>query len=226
MSDSTVPAGSTPPSQTPPAQIPPGWYDDGTGAGRMRWWSGAEWTEHVAAPAAGAAPARPALPADRPVYSAWIWLVVLLPLLSYVSFLFWQPNFDYLSSNDAVSDPLRYQSELYASIYTPGYFVILFTGWVIYGLMVVFAWRDVVWLRKQGVVRPFHWAWTFLLSWVYVIGRSVIVYRVAAPRGRAPIWVLIAVIVVSFVVSIAWTVSITSGMLSHLPGYSSGVYDS
>ena len=27
---------------------PPGWYDDGHGA--MRWWDGARWTEHVAAP--------------------------------------------------------------------------------------------------------------------------------------------------------------------------------
>lgn len=33
---------------------PPGWYDDGHGA--LRWWDGARWTEHVAAPdsAAGA----------------------------------------------------------------------------------------------------------------------------------------------------------------------------
>lgn len=27
---------------------PPGWYDDGHGA--LRWWDGAQWTEHVAAP--------------------------------------------------------------------------------------------------------------------------------------------------------------------------------
>jgi len=216
MSDTTAAAAS-------PAQIPPGWYDDGTGTGHMRWWSGAEWTEHVAAPVAAtyaAAPVRPVLPAGTPIYSVWIWLVVLLPLVSYVSFLFWQPSFDYLGSNDALSNPARFQAE-YQSLLTPGYFVSLFLGWVIYGLGVVFAWRDVVWLRKQGVVRPFHWAWTFLLSWVYIIGRSVIVYRVAAPRGRAPIWVLIGVVVVSFVVAIAWTVSIMSGMFSHLTDYSS-----
>jgi Protein of unknown function (DUF2510) len=30
------------------ATKPPGWYDDGRGA--LRWWDGAQWTEHVQAP--------------------------------------------------------------------------------------------------------------------------------------------------------------------------------
>ncbi|MBW9111268.1 DUF2510 domain-containing protein [Microbacterium trichothecenolyticum] len=34
---------------------PPGWYDDGHGA--MRWWDGAQWTEHVAQPDAETSPA-------------------------------------------------------------------------------------------------------------------------------------------------------------------------
>jgi hypothetical protein len=29
---------------------PPGWYTDPAEPGRQRWWSGAEWTEHVQAP--------------------------------------------------------------------------------------------------------------------------------------------------------------------------------
>ena len=216
MSDSTTPSGST-----RPTNIPPGWYDEGNGSGQMRWWSGADWTEHVAAPVAAAAPVRPALAADRPIYSVWIWLVVLLPLLSYISFLFYRPDFSYLSSTDYLNDPMAFQAHYMAEVFSPAYVVILLTGWLSYGLMVVFAWRDVVWLRKQGVVRPFHWAWTFLNSWVYIIGRSVIVYGVARPRGRAPIWVLIAVAVVGFTVSIVWTVSIMGGMLSHVPDYSS-----
>ena len=196
-------------SETPAAAAPPGWYDDGTGSGRMRWWSGTEWTEHIAAPYSMAPTARPAIPADRPIYNPFIWLIVFLPLVSVALIFAYQPDFSAFSSRAAVTNPL--------SIYTPTYFLALFAGWVIYGLSAVFAWRDVVWLRTQGVERPFPWPWIFLYSPVYVIGRSVIVHRVAAPRGRAPIWAFIAVIVVSFIVAIAWTVSLMSGVLAHLP---------
>jgi hypothetical protein len=205
------------------AAIPPGWYDDGTGSGLRRWWSGAGWTEHVESPyATGAAP-RPTLPADRPIYSVWVWLIVLLPLLSYASFLLWQPNFDYLNAlnyQPSTSDVASMYSSMLSSILTPGYFAIILLTWVIYGVTVVFAWRDVVWLRTQGVVRPFSWPWVFLGGLVYVIGRSVIVYRVAKPRGRAPIWVLIAVIAFGFVVSLVWSALLMSSMFSNLPGFS------
>ena len=207
-------------SETTPAAaaVPPGWYDDGTGSGQQRWWSGVEWTEHVATPTVIV---RPLLPADRPVYSVCIWLIVLLPLLSLGSFFLWQPNFDYLSSPAGTPE---YESRYLSSMFTPGYFVILGLSFVSYGLTALFAWRDSIWLRAQGVVRPFSWPWVFIPSYgglVYVIGRSVIVRRVAAPRGLAPIWVLIAVVVLGFVVAIVWMVSLMSGMLSHLPDYSS-----
>jgi uncharacterized protein DUF2510 len=207
-------------SETTPAAapVPPGWYDDGTGSGQQRWWSGVEWTEHVASPVMIA---RPLLPADRPVYSVWIWLIVLLPLLSTGSFFLWQPNFDYLSDPGILDHPARLQAEQFASMFTPGYFTILFGGWILYGLSAVFAWRDAVWLRAQGVVRPFAWPWVFLSSAVYVIGRSVIVRRVAAPRGLAPIWVLIGVVVLGFAVGTIWTISLMSGVLSHIPDFSS-----
>jgi len=164
--------------------------------------------------------ARPLLPADRPVYSVWIWLIVLLPLLSLASFFLWQPNFDELSSPSSLSSP-SYESHYLASLFSPGYFVILFGGWILYGLTAVFAWRDAVWLRAQGVVRPFAWPWVFLYSPAYVIGRSVIVRRVAGPRGLAPIWALIAVFAVALVVSIIWTIGLMSGVLSRIPDYSS-----
>lgn len=208
------------------APIPPGWYDDGTGSGLKRWWSGVEWTEHVTSPYSTATPPRPSLPADRLVYSVWIWLVVLLPVLSYVSFFFWQPSFDYVNQISSPGSVGSVYSSMFSSILTPGYFVIAFGSWILYGLTVVFAWRDVVWLRAQGVVRPFHWAWAFLYGIVYIIGRSVIVYRVAAPRGRAPIWVYIAVTVVGFIVVMIWTVTLMSGVISQIPRLPDSAYNS
>jgi len=208
-------------SETTPAAatVPPGWYDDGTGSGQQRWWSGVEWTEHVATPTVIA---RPLLPADRPVYSVWIWLIVLLPLLTFGSFFLWQPNFGYASQLSSPGSVGSMYSAMFSSILTPGYFVILGLSFVSYGLTALFAWRDAIWLRAQGVVRPFSWPWVFIPSYgglVYVIGRSVIVYRVAKPRGRAPIWVLIAVFVLGFLVSFVWMAMITSNMVSNLPVY-------
>jgi len=188
----------------------------------MRWWSGAEWTEHLVAPYAVAQPGRPLLPADRPVYNVWIWLIVLLPLLTFGAFFLWQPNFDYVSQFSSPGSVGSVYSSMFSSILTPGYFAIVGLSVVIYGLTALFAWRDVVWLRAQGVVRPFSWPWVFIPSYgglVYVIGRSVIVYRVARPRGRAPIWVFIGVIVLGFVISLIWMTMIMASMMSNLPIY-------
>ncbi|HEY4225733.1 MAG TPA: DUF2510 domain-containing protein [Pseudolysinimonas sp.] len=209
-------------SDAPAAAIPPGWYADTTVPGQLRWWNGTEWTEHVSAPYSTAPQARQTLPPGRPIYSVFIWLIVLLPLAS-IGFLFaWQPDFSSLSSLS--TDPTAAATAPLTSLFTPGYFLIVLGGLVIYGLNAVFAWRDVVWLRKQGVERPFAWPWIFLYSPVYVIGRSVIVRRVAAPRGLAPIWVYIAVIVVGFIASIAWTALLLSQIATELPTLDPGQY--
>ena len=211
-------------SQTPAAApIPPGWYDDGTGSGTQRWWSGVEWTEHVASPYATVVP-RPQLPADRPVYSVWIWLIVLLPLLVYVSFFFWRPDFSFLSNISTSDGSVPYVSPF--SLLGPGYFLIIGLSWIVYALTAVFAWRDSVWLRAQGVVRPFAWPWIFLNSWVYIIGRAIIVRRVAAPRGLAPIWVTIAVFVVGMIITIVWTFSFMAGFISEMPRLPDSAYTS
>jgi hypothetical protein len=201
------------------APVPPGWYADTTVPGQMRWWSGVEWTEHVSAPYAAARPARPALPPDRPVYNVFIWLIVLLPLVSAGLLFAWQPTFTFPSIDS--SDGAAGVFSMYSSIFTVGYVLIAVGGLVIYGLSALFAYRDSVWLRKQGVERPFAWPWVFLYSPVYVIGRSVIVRRVAAPRGLVPIWVFIGVYVVSFLVSMVWTLVFMANLYSQLPSYGS-----
>jgi hypothetical protein len=47
------------------------------------------------------------------------------------------------------------------------------------------------------VPKPFHFAWVFLSSGVYPIGRSVVVRR-RTGAGIAPMWVTIGVLVLGF----------------------------
>lgn len=181
----------------------PGWYADPTGLAGVRWWDGAQWSSYTAPmPASGTATgagARPPLPEGAPIYTPFIWLIVLLPLLSSVAIWFYQPVLPRLTADGrpATADP--------AATFTPGYFV--FTGFslVIYALSVVFAYLDHRALLRIGLVRPFSWAWEFLSPLVYVIGRSVVVRSVARPRGLLPVWILIAVTVVNLVVSGIWS---------------------
>jgi type VI protein secretion system component VasF len=52
---------------------------------------------------------------------------------------------------------------------------------------------------------------------VYVIGRSVIVRRVAPGRGLVPIWVSVGVFVVGLVVALVWTSLLVSDMVHMVP---------
>lgn len=199
-------------TDTPAAAIPAGWYPDAATPGVLRWWDGAAWTAHTAA--AGGSRERPLLPADRPIYSPFIWVIALLPLASFFALAAWTPDVSSIGAGVYGAGQLNV-----LSMYTPGYFVILGLGWVVYGLAVFFSFRDWLWLKRQGVVRPFHWAWAFLGGIVYVIGRSVIVRRVATPRGLAPIWVSLGVIVAGVVITISWGVALTVNIVDQLrPG--------
>jgi hypothetical protein len=211
---------------------PPGWYPDPAGTGRFRWWDGSAWTDQFSTPqvpgpygasASGAyggvpygavpyAPQRPLLRTGTPVYNPLIWIITLLPLLTMLILLFWNPNFRviYLGNEQTPTvDP--------ASIFTPVYFLLVFSGFVTYAATVLLAYFDSERLKRDGVVRPFHWAWSFLSGVVYVIGRSVIVAKVAPGRGLAPIWVLIGVFFLSFVVTTVKMSALMSSMMDSIP---------
>ena len=199
------------PAQEP---VPAGWYDDPGGQAALRWWDGSAWSDHTAARPvgiAGTAPDRPSVDPATPIYGPFIWLMVLLPLLAIGTLFLYQPqvHYSYAGGSDI---PI-----MTGTVFTPGYVVMLLADLVLYGVIALLAYLDHRRLLAVGVVRPFSWPWAFLNGGVYVIGRSVIVHRVARPRGLTPIWVLIAVYVVSVIVAIVWTVMFTSQMISQIP---------
>ncbi|WP_349897300.1 DUF2510 domain-containing protein [Parafrigoribacterium soli] len=174
-----------------------GWYDDPAGSGQKRWWDGTQWTENLHDPALEVygAQATPVVSAGTPVYNAFIWLIVLLPLLSIAGLV----TFDL---SDYLSHMVQSSSSSAAMMFSPAYLTLVLSGWLIYLVTVLLAYFDAKRLGRDGFVRPFHWAWAFLGSTVYIIGRSVVVKR-RSGRGLLPIWIMIAVFVLSVSISIA-----------------------
>lgn len=161
-------------------------------------------------PLLGAPAERPKLDSRTPVLNPYIWGVVLLPLLSVIFLLAWNPELRFRTvGSRQVLDP--------TSMFTPWYVAIVVSSFVLYGVSVLLAYLDWQKLSHDGVVRPFHWAWCFLSPAVYVIGRSVIVQGVAAGRGLAPVWALIGTFVVSMVVAMVKTSAIISQVMSSIP---------
>jgi hypothetical protein len=191
---------------------PEGWYPDPSGGPGTRWWDGRQWTQHVSDPAlqvyASNEPRR--VDPSTPLYTPWIWLIVLLPLVSLVGLMFWDMD-AYMRSSMSSTDP-------FAQYTDPGYVLLQASSWLLYALSVLFAFLDRRVLLRRGFDRPFHWAWTFLGSTVYIIGRSVIVRR-RSGKGLLPIWVTIGVIVISLIVGIAKVASAVSAMMSVMPSF-------
>ena len=172
-----------------------GWYPDPEDATRSRWWDGAQWTDNRSAPyVAATATADLRAPEGTDWKTAWIWLIVLLPLIPMIGLL----TIDWSGLID-VTDPTGLST--IGWLLSPGYLLSSVGGWLVYGLCVWFAYLDWRELGRRGVPRPFHWAWTFLSSAVYGIGRSVVVRR-RTGHGISPMWATIATLVVSFGVAI------------------------
>jgi hypothetical protein len=172
--------------------------------------------ESGAAAATSAEVARPAAPA---VYTPWIWLVALLPIVGQLPLLL----IDYPGLVAAsLADQSAYAASTSASlalIASPGYLLASLSGWLVYLLCVLFAYLDWKALLGRGISRPFHWAWTFLYSPAYVIGRSVVVRR-RTGSGIAPMWVAIVGIVIAVGVAIYIVVITVVTVIQVLVSYS------
>jgi hypothetical protein len=222
--------------------IPAGWYPDPAGSQRERWWDGSGWTEHLqdkpptappAAPApaygtapygaaqnaaapngyapygsapygsayAPAAPVQPDLGPNPRINTPFVWVIVLVPLLSAIAFGF----FDFGGYLRPGSSP--------GMMTDPSYLLVSLLSWVIYGVSVWMAYLDHRALGRIGIVRPFHWAWSFLGGIVYVIGRAVVLKR-RVGTGTLPAWIMGAVFVVSFIVVIVKVAALVSTMVA------------
>ncbi|MET4052355.1 hypothetical protein ABID81_001725 [Frigoribacterium sp. PvP054] len=128
----------------------------------------------------------------------FVWVLVVLPLVQLVGLAFWDIP-DYLERATTFT-PGAYQSP-----FTPGYLAYMGVALLVYALMVVFSWLDHRALVAKGIVKPFPWPWAFLTI-VYVIGRSVVVKR-RTGGGLAPLWLFIAVYLITIVVAFSVFIS-------------------
>jgi hypothetical protein len=200
---------------------PAGWYADPQNPAHGRYWDGSAWTELRHAPGQPF-PAAPPLtaPPGTPWNTIWIWLIIALPVVPILLLLFvpWGSMFAFDPTTD---DPRSAMSSAFGIFLSPFYWASIVLSYVVYGLSVFFAYRDVKELATRGVPKPFHWAFAFIGGLVYTIGRSVVVKR-RTGRGHAPIWAEIAVVllIVGLTVWIEIVIFASMGDLFRtIPGY-------
>ena len=195
--------------------IAPGWYPNPINPAQQRWWDGAQWTDHVSAPAYGSPQAYEQLkaPAGTSWNTGWIWVVVVLPLLSY-STLFLM---DFGSIFDAMLYDPTNPSAMTQAMLTPAFLIAQVLPWVIIAAIVLSSYLDWKELSARGVPKPFHWAFSFL-GIVYPIGRAVVTNR-RGIGGMAVLWAAIVVLVLGFIVSTVWVVMFMNDMMTSMLNY-------
>lgn len=152
------------------------------------------------------------MPEGTSANTIWVWLIVLLPVLSMIAAIGYlvqmqQGMFEVLAvvplDGSSSLDVERFIAAEFNAFLTPWYLVLTLSGWAVYGLSVWFAALDARELAARGFVRPFPWAWTFLSSLVYVIGRHVVIRR-RGGRTLAPLVVTIAIQVAILLAASVW----------------------
>lgn len=157
-------------------------------------------------------PAELKAPEGTKPYTLWIWLIVVLPVVVALPAL----GIDWSSLVDLSDTTGQSTFALYAN---PFYWMLLLGGWVAYGLSAWFAYLDWRELQRRGVPKPFHFAWVFLSSGVYPIGRSVVVRR-RTGSGIAPMWTTIGVMALTFAMGVYIMVASMASIFEQLATYS------
>jgi hypothetical protein len=150
--------------------------------------------------------------------TVWIWLIVLLPILSVLSIF----AIDFRAYFTSVMEDPTSMSAMLGLYTSPAFLLITLGSWVLIAATIVFAFLDWRELKRRGVPAPFHWAFAFLgiagFGIVYPIGRSVVVKK-RTGQGLAPLWATIAVFVISVVVIVVWSVMLMNQVLAMMPAY-------
>lgn len=161
---------------------------------------------------------KPQAPAGTKTGTVWIWLIVLLPLLGLLSIF----TIDFTGYFEGVMQNPGSVSGMLQLYTSPAFLLATVGGWLLIAVTIVFAFLDWRALKRRGVPSPFHWAFAFLgiagFGIVYPIGRSIVVKN-RTGGGLAPLWVTIAVVVVSVVVVIVWTLMLMNQIFAMMPGY-------
>jgi len=150
--------------------------------------------------------------------TVWIWLAIAASTLAvFTVFLIdWRGYAD--ATVQSVTDPVPGTAQVVSSV--GQMLLVSLLSYLLLGASIVFSWLDWRELKKRGLARPFHWAWSFFALGVslgvYVIGRSVVISRRQAKNGWPPLWVWIAATVLTFAAMAAWCVWFVSYLMAEL----------
>ncbi|MGV8970492.1 MAG: DUF2510 domain-containing protein [Microbacteriaceae bacterium] len=185
---------------------PAGWYPDPSGTGGQRWWNGVDWTNDVqtAYVEAHLRQPIPAAAAGTPAYNVNIWIVLGLLLVSTLSLFT-------LNVETQIQAAIREGSTGVTAPSDPWLIANQLLSYVLYALSVLFAYFDWRAIKRSGVVKPFHWAWSFLSILVYLIGRGVVMKR-RVGAGIATLWIAIGYFVIVFIYTVGIIV-VTVGLI-------------
>jgi hypothetical protein len=139
----------------------------------------------------------------------FVWVLSFIPLLSLITVL----SFDY---GTYLQDTMNQRLTGHIAMFSPGYLILQASGFGLYLLSALVAFLDWRALKRIGLQRPFHFAWVFLSSAVYVIGRAIIAHR-RSGKGFAPMWVWIAVELLVVVLVFGRVFSAMAATLATIP---------
>lgn len=191
--------------------VPAGWYPNPDGTATVRWWDGTAWTDTVQASVPTTALTAPE---GTMIFTIWIWLMLGLWTISALSIFLVNPA-DIASRIDIFAPNAGAETQR-ALWTTPSSVVQTLFSWLALASGILFAVLDWRALKRNGVPRPFHWAFIFL-GYVYPIGRAVVTHR-RTKRGLVILWVTIGVFLVSVISSLTWNAMLTTTILDSIPG--------